>query len=278
MQVHSTDDVTVAVHDLGGAGAPFIICHATGFCGGAYIPLAERLAPHRHVWALDFRGHGDSTVPTGERFDWDGAADDLRAVIDALTPDEPVDVFGHSMGGAAAMLVERRRPGTLRSAYLFEPIILPDGVGPPPRENSLAVSARKRRATFPSKADALMRYASKTPLRALNAGALAAYVEHGFADDPEGTATLKLAPEHEAAVFDSTGKATLDTVRGLDVPTTIAIGVIEGEWSPAMFGQVIAEAMTNGRLLRFPTLGHFGPLEDPRGVAASIIESLAVLA
>jgi pimeloyl-ACP methyl ester carboxylesterase len=273
MEVQSTDGVTIAVHDLGGSGPPFVICHATGFCAGAYLPLAERLAGERHVWALDFRGHGDSSVPDGERYDWDGAADDLLAVIDALTT-EPVDVFGHSMGGAAAMLVEARRPGTLRSAYLFEPIVVPfdrpmgGGV-----ENPLADSARRRRAEFASKAEALWRYSTKTPLRVLNAESLAAYVEHGFADTPEGTARLKLAPDHEAAVFEATGKATLDTLVGIDTPVTVAIGVVE-ELRPSAWGADVAAALTNGRLLSFPTLGHFGPLEDPNGVGASVVEWL----
>ena len=274
MQVKSTDGVTIAVHDLGGDGPPLIVCHATGFCAGAYIPLAEQLAGERHVWALDFRGHGDSTTPDGDRYDWDGAADDLQAVLAELT-DEPIDAIGHSMGGAALMLVENRQPGTLRSAYLYEPIVIPEGMARPEGvQNPLADAARRRRSEFPSKADALMRYASKTPLRALNAAALAAYVEHGFEDLPDGTARLKLPPAHEAAVFEATGKATLDTLSGVDTPIEVAIGAADGELGPAMWGPAIAEALVNGRLLTFPTLGHFGPLEDPRGIGASVREWL----
>jgi pimeloyl-ACP methyl ester carboxylesterase len=274
MQVQSTDGVTIAVHDLGGSGPPLIVCHATGFCGGAYGPLAEHLAGGRHVWALDFRGHGDSTAPAGGRYDWDGAADDLAAVLGELT-DEPIDAVGHSMGGAALMLVERRAPGTLRSAYLYEPIVVPverSGMV----ENPLADAARRRRAEFPSKADALWRYATKTPLRVLNAAALAAYVDTGFEDTPEGTARLKLAPADEAAVFEATGKATLDTLAGIETPVAVAIGVIE-EMRPAAWGPVIADALVNGRLVSFATLGHFGPLEDPAGVAASIRDFLSTV-
>jgi pimeloyl-ACP methyl ester carboxylesterase len=274
MRVQSTDGVTVAVHDLGGDGPPLIICHATGFCAGAYIPVAEHIAAHRHVWAIDFRGHGDSTTPDNERYDWDGAAEDLEVVLTELT-DEPIDAVGHSMGGAALLLVENRTPGTLRSAYLYEPIVVPaDMQRPMGMENPLAGAARKRRADFPSKADALMRYASKTPLRVLNAAALAAYVEHGFEELPDGTARLKLPPAHEAAVFEAAGKATLDTLAGIDTPIAIAIGAAEGEFSPARWGPTAADALVNGKLITFPTLGHFGPLEDPRGVGASIVEWL----
>ena len=274
MQVQSSDGVTVAVHDLGGDGPPLIVCHATGFCAGAYGPLAEHLAGERHVWALDFRGHGDSTFPDGERYDWDGAADDLQAVLAELT-DEPIDSIGHSMGGAALMLVEARRPGTLRSAYLYEPIVVPVGARPATAvENPMSAAARRRRAEFPSKADALWRYATKTPLRVLNAASLAAYVEHGFEDLPDGTARLKLPPAHEAAVFEATGKATLETLSSVETPVAVAIGVIE-EMRPAAWGPAIADALVNGRLLSFPTLGHFGPLEDPAAVGASVLDWLS---
>src|SRR5437773_2567197 len=110
--IASTDGVTVTVHDLGGTGEPFLICHATGLCGRAYEPMASRLAARRHVYALDFRGHGDTPPPANGRFDWGGMADDLDATIKELTS-EPLEVFGHSMGGAVAILVEDRRPGTL---------------------------------------------------------------------------------------------------------------------------------------------------------------------
>ena len=55
MRVSSTKGVTLAVHDLGGEGPPFLIAHATGMCGRAYEPLAAVLAPHFHVHAIDFR-------------------------------------------------------------------------------------------------------------------------------------------------------------------------------------------------------------------------------
>ena len=71
MRIASTDGVTVAVHDLGGDGEPFLICHATGFCAQAYTPMAARLAERHHVWGLDFRGHGDTPAPVRFLPTWD---------------------------------------------------------------------------------------------------------------------------------------------------------------------------------------------------------------
>src|SRR5689334_18939927 len=124
MRVASTQGTSIAVHDLGGEGPTLLICHATGFCGGAYRPLAAALAPHHRVFALDTRGHGESTPPDDGDFDWSGMADDVAAaasaVASAVAPG-PLHVVGHSMGGAAALLAEHRSPGTFTSAYLYEP-------------------------------------------------------------------------------------------------------------------------------------------------------------
>src|SRR6478735_7965152 len=100
MRVPSTDGVELELHDLGGDGPPLLIAHATGMCAGAYLPMVPLLAPHVHVWALDFRAHGDSTAPDSGDLAWSGMAADVLAVVDALGGG-PIAAFGHSMGGAS---------------------------------------------------------------------------------------------------------------------------------------------------------------------------------
>src|SRR5690606_40097938 len=50
------------------------------------------------------------------------------------------------------------------------------------------------------------------------ADSLAAYVEHGFVDDPDGTVSLACAPEDEARVFEAPNKPTLDDVAVIATP------------------------------------------------------------
>ena len=45
-------------------------------------PLAERLAQHRRVLSLDWRGHGESGAASGE-FGMQALLDDALAVLDA---------------------------------------------------------------------------------------------------------------------------------------------------------------------------------------------------
>ena len=123
---------------------------------------------------------------------------------------------------------------------------------------------------FPSTAAALHRYASRPPLNELRADSLFAYVEYGFRELPDGSVQLKCLPEHEAATFAADGKPTLEIAAQVQTPTTIAIGTTAEGWTPATFGPAIVESLPNGRLEVHPTLGHFGPLQDPVAVAASI--------
>ncbi len=278
--VPSTDGVTIAVHELcrppGGGDdgrEVLLVCHATGFCGWAYEPLAHELAGKFRVVALDFRGHGDSSAPANGNFDWRALAGDLLCVVDALGVGSVVG-FGHSLGGAALVLAEHTRPGTLSSAYLYEPIVFSPGDGSgssPLGADPFSEGARRRRASFPSKAEALARYASRPPLNTLQAGALAAYVEHGMAEAPDGSAVLKCTPANEAATFEAAGKPGLDLLGSIETPITVAVGTTERGWTPAVIGPAVAEALPRGTLERHPLLGHFGPLQGPITVGAMVL-------
>ena len=274
-RVDSSRGVSVAVHDLGGEGDPLLVAHANGFCGGAYGPLARELAPHRHVWALDFRGQGQSTPPEDLDFDWAGLADDVLAVVDALGGG-PIDVIGHSMGGAGLLRAEVHHPGTIRRAYLYEPIVFPVGQGHVSAGgNVMADGARRRRETFASRAQAVWSYARRPPLGYLRADALAAYVEHGFEELEDGTARLRCRGEHEARMFEASGTITTDDAKAVTVPVTVAVGALEEGWGgPAQFAPAVAEALPNGRLSPHPLLGHFGPLENPPVIAADVMATI----
>jgi pimeloyl-ACP methyl ester carboxylesterase len=274
VRVASSNGVTLAVHDLGGEGPPFLIAHATGLCGRAYEPLAAVLAPHFHVHAIDFRGHGDSTIPDNGDFAWAGMGDDVLAVVDALGVDH-IDAMGHSLGGASLLIAESARPGLLRSAFLFEPIVMTEQYLSE-RTNVMPDAARRRRDSFPSRAEALWRYSSRPPLSRLRADALAAYVQHGFADMPDGSVTLKCRPESEARTFECETKVSLERVGGLTVPTIVGIGGEEP--TSTLFGEPLSHAMPNARLIRYPHLGHFGPLQDPDTIGADILDAAGVQA
>jgi pimeloyl-ACP methyl ester carboxylesterase len=286
--VRSSDDVTVALHDLGGHGAPLLLCHPTGLHGQVWAPMAAALAGVAHCWALDFRGHGDSTLPASGSLNWQGMADDVLAVVDHLhqrasgdggpSGEGEVRGVGHSMGGAALVLAEQARPGTFAGLWCYEPIVIPRPEGAPrpwrpPFDNPLARAARRRRRTFPSREAALANYAAKPPLGSFEPEVLAAYVEHGFRDLPDGSVELKCHPETEAAVFEE-GMTNQSFARLDEVACPMTVAASSDGMPPSAVAPMVARSLPRGRLHPFPHLTHFGPMEDPSGIAAAIEKDL----
>jgi pimeloyl-ACP methyl ester carboxylesterase len=269
MQVETEQGTTVVVHDLGGDGSNLLIAHATGFCGRAYEPLARLLSTGHHVWAVDMRGHGDSPPPADGDFAWRGIMFDVLAATRAIG-DEPLHVFGHSMGGAVALLAEAEHEGTFASAYVYEPIVVGPDLQGLRTQNPMANAARSRREVFPSKEAALWRYASRPPLDRLAAGSLAAYVTHGFEDLPDGTARLKCRAESEARTFEASGTITSATVASAALPVLVATGGSEPESPIAAQLPGLVDALPNARLVVYRHLGHFGPFQDIESIARDV--------
>ncbi len=267
-RIPSTNGVEIALHDLGGSGPHLIILHATGFHGRCYQAIAQELTDIRHVWAPDLRGHGDSRVVDCE-FPWRLMVDDALAVIAHLAGDEPVDLVGHSMGGATVLASEIRRTGTLRSAWLYEPIAVPADMAS--NSNALAESARRRRPGFGSYQEAIARYSSRPPFDGIDPEVLADYVHHGFRPVGNGV-ELKCTPENEARVFEGIDTAIFAKLETITVPVEV-VGSGDGGF-PALLAPRVADQLPNGRFDLWNDRTHFGPFEDPVRSAAAIRANL----
>lgn len=268
-RVPAADGVAVAVHDLGGTGAPTVFAHATGLHGLVWRAVAAHLSDAFSCISFDERGHGDSGLPEDLDFDWRGFALDALAVGDRLDG-APFGV-GHSSGATALLLAEQARTGTFRALYCFEPVVVP--ADPPLGRdigNWLAAGARRRREVFASRAEARAHYAAKPPFDRWAPQTLADYVDHGFADQPDGSVRLKCRREHEALVYEMAsahdGFGRMGEVR---CPVTVARGGDTDAMSPPALDGLL-ERLPDARAEVLPGLGHFGPLEDPALVAGSI--------
>lgn len=274
--VSSSDGVEVAVHDLGGDGHPVMICHATGFHGLAYAPFAAALAEHHRVVAVDLRGHGATNVPSTGDLAWSGMAEDVTAVLDALFDEAPFAI-GHSMGGAAILRAELSRPGSIRAAWLFEPIVFPGPWEPSPNELGMAAAAAGRRAEFPTRRAAFERYCARPPLNELRVDALACYVEHGFVDGATEAEPVHLAcaPATESATFGTPVKLGLHELDAIALPIRVAAGRPLDGVGPQAMAVALAAGLPTAEFSDHPHLGHFGPLEAPDELAANAIAFFA---
>lgn len=116
-------------------GTPLIVLHGLLEQGAAWRWVAERTK--RRVFAPDHRGHGLSEhVGTGGFYHFWDYVSDLDLLLERLSPDAPVDLLGHSMGGTVASLYAGSRPERVRR------LILVEGLGPPDDEGSVVSRAR----------------------------------------------------------------------------------------------------------------------------------------
>jgi len=273
-RVGSSDGVQVAVHELGGDGPVLLVGHATGFHGRCYLPMAASLAERYRCVAFDYRGHGDTPMPSGVAVSWERYGDDATAVARAVSAatGAPLVAFGHSMGGACLLMAARREPELFERLVLFEPIVFPPGgvrdpeAGPSP----LIAGARRRRASFPTLEEAIANYAAKPPLGAFTPAALDAYVRFGFRRGDDGQFHLCCDPEVEAATFEAGSEhRTWDALEEIEVPVLVVAGRVDAD-QPSAIAAAVAERLPRGRYLEVPEIDHFGPMVRPDLVAAIV--------
>ncbi|AEV82978.1 hydrolase [Actinoplanes sp. SE50] len=82
----------------------------------------SRITGSRRIVRYHQPGHGRSPgVPDPERYTWPRLADDLLAIADEVSPEQPVDWAGSSMGAGALLWAASRRPDRFRRLVLMIP-------------------------------------------------------------------------------------------------------------------------------------------------------------
>ncbi|HEX4103202.1 MAG TPA: SDR family oxidoreductase [Pseudonocardiaceae bacterium] len=102
--VMASDGVPLRVHESGQRGAPTVVCiHGYPDDHTLWDGVAAELAPRYHVVSYDVRGAGESGKPRGRQaYRLDQLAQDLAAVLDAVSPDRPVHLLAHDWGAVQA--------------------------------------------------------------------------------------------------------------------------------------------------------------------------------
>jgi pimeloyl-ACP methyl ester carboxylesterase len=273
-----TGGLSLAVHEWGGDGHPVLLAHPTGFHGLTWAPVAARLVVRgRRVWSFDFRGHGDSDR-SRDGYHWAEFTDDVLAVVDhlGLRGEATLLACGHSKGAAALLLGEAREPGTFARLWCYEPIVFPSDESLEPQHDfPLAEGARRRRALWSSREEALTSYAARPPLDALDPDALRAYVDYGLRDRPDGQVELKCLPEDEATTYAmGVANGVYPRLHEVQCPVLVVCGE-NTDAIPPKLGEMIVERLPLGRLEVMPGVGHIGPMQDPDATVDSMLRFAA---
>ncbi len=109
--------VKLALHTLrDGTGPRLLLLHALGDRSPERVP-AELEGWPGSIYALDFTGHGSSTVPAGGGY----TAEALMGDADVgLAATGPATVVGRGLGGYIGLLLAGARPGEVRGVAILD--------------------------------------------------------------------------------------------------------------------------------------------------------------
>jgi len=99
-----------------GDGDTLVLLHGITDNAGTYTGLMADIDSSCHIYALDFRGHGDSFKPD-DLYDTDAYADDVRHFI-RTKASGPVLLAGHSLGALVATQVAATAPELVEKLFL----------------------------------------------------------------------------------------------------------------------------------------------------------------
>ncbi|MEW5913251.1 MAG: alpha/beta hydrolase [Thermodesulfobacteriota bacterium] len=266
--------------DWGGSGPLLHLGHATGFCAGAYTPLAQRLTQSFQVLGMDDRGHGQSIAPADPRRikNWMVFAEDFRDFFRSLG--RPLIAVGHSRAGVASMLVAACWPELVRALVLIDPTILPlswmwwwylakkTGAS---RLVPIARQAARRRNGWASREEMLASYQGKGPFPAWQEGFLEAYVNEGSRLRPDGRVELCCDPAWESAVFANCSHDIWRYVPRVHCPILVLYGKESDTFLPAAV-QRFARLNPQAQMIGLENTSHFVPMERPSETTAAIME------
>jgi pimeloyl-ACP methyl ester carboxylesterase len=118
-RVRSTDGISLAVYETGGAGRPtLVLVHGYPDNHAMWDGLAALLADRFHVVTYDVRGAGASDQPAARSaYRISQLVADLAVVLDAVSPDAAVHVLGHDWGSVQcwAAVTDYRLAGRIAS-------------------------------------------------------------------------------------------------------------------------------------------------------------------
>lgn len=181
------DGIRLSVTRWGSAGRPAVVLlHGGGANSRWWTPLAEALEDSFTLYALDFRGHGDSEFPAALRV---GAfLLDLESFV-AEYQLEHIGLIGHSMGAHVALDFSARQPS------VWGLVAIEAARGASKTDNRRARLALAARRTHKTRAEAVARFrflpesslGVPEPIRVTIA-------EHSVREEPDGRFGYKFDP------------------------------------------------------------------------------------
>lgn len=258
----------------GGDGLICLLLHGWMDAGATFQFLVDALPANWVLIAPDWRGFGRSAWSSGNYYFQEYLAD-LDALVTTLSPDQPVWLLGHSMGGNVACLYAGIRPDRVVRLISLE------GLGlPPTRPDSAPFHYRSwlreqaapmHRRVYPTWSALITRLQRSNPRLPADH---AAFIAQAWAEDSPQGPRLRADPRHRAR---SPVPYRLDEARAcwrrIQAPTLWVLG------TESPFARLDPALMAENRACfgslwetRLVGCGHMMHHERPQAVAKAIMD------
>lgn len=267
-----SDELNLAVWEWPGDAPALLFAHATGFHGRCWDSIVGRF-PGRRALAIEFRGHGRSSVPAPP-IPWPHFARDVLAVARHFDLRGAIGI-GHSMGGHSLVSAAICEPAIFSALVLVDPVIFPPEAYRQPAPDASYITRRRNR--FASVDEMFERFRTRQPFSSWRTEALRNYCDYGLL--PDGDAfVLACPPAVEAAIYGRCNAPENDLyadIPSVGLPVTIlragtraTTEVLDLNASPT--SPDLAASFPRGRDIFLADHNHYIPMEAPELVAAEI--------
>jgi pimeloyl-ACP methyl ester carboxylesterase len=247
---------------LKGDGHPAHFYHANGFALGAYAPLLRHLSRAYDVSALKMRPTWSNCGTIPQKKDWHIYADDLIAFIERESQ-APVIGIGHSMGAVCTLYAADKRPDLFKAIVLIEPAMLTRFQARMIRflpkfitnRHEPAKSTLAKQDTWTTREEFNAHCRAFKGFRRFGDEELAALIEHGVVEKPDGTFGLTFPKEWEAHnysqppnVMDELSRVKVPCVGIRGKPSVFFLEAMWDEWQRSCPATEFFEDLAHGHL------------------------------
>jgi pimeloyl-ACP methyl ester carboxylesterase len=115
----NTGAISINYAEDSSSGSPLVFLHGISGWWQSWIPVMPALSMRWHIYALDFRGHGQSDrVANG--YHWDNYVQDTISFLKERVG-EPAILVAHSMGAMVTLKIASQVPESVRAIVLEDP-------------------------------------------------------------------------------------------------------------------------------------------------------------
>jgi pimeloyl-ACP methyl ester carboxylesterase len=241
-----------------GAGLPLLFVHGFPLDHSMWAGQIDGLASAYRVIAPDLRGFGASGVTPGT-VTMEQLADDLAALLDALSIKEPIAFCGLSMGGYVAWQFALRQRQRLAKLIVCDTRAVADS--PEAAAGRLKMAEKVLAEGAKVAADAMRPKLFGPSTASEQPQIVEATYQVMLRTNPEGIAAALRGMAQRPDVSARLGE--------IAVPALVICGQHDGI-SPSAEMRGIAEKLPSARFVEIPNVGHMAPLEAPALVNAEI--------